>query len=93
MSDMCIRLAIDEGRIGLSKGKPFAKVNRLLVFLTHTTVIDYIIIIKLCKYVGSENCLCIESNDPEVQIQQVLQHFNIHIKEDDIFTRCQVSIG
>lgn len=48
------------------------------------------VLLQLCKYVGNDGCLCVESDRPELQIRQVLDHFNIHIEENDIFTRCQV---
>ena len=62
----------------------------LFIVYRHTTHCLVLDIFQLRQHVGSERCLDVSSDLPSQQILQVIKHFHIHVKEEDIFSRCQV---
>ncbi|KAL5012574.1 hypothetical protein ScPMuIL_011125 [Solemya velum] len=44
-------------------------------------------------HVGEDRCYNVKSDRARVQLQEVLKHFNVHVRQTDIFSRCQVCNG
>ncbi|XP_046394655.1 exonuclease mut-7 homolog isoform X2 [Ischnura elegans] len=48
---------------------------------------------KYLGHVGASNCYALQSDPLADQVKEVLGHFNIVLKEEDIFSRCQICNG
>ncbi|XP_071443856.1 exonuclease mut-7 homolog isoform X2 [Hetaerina americana] len=48
---------------------------------------------RYLRYVAPEFCYAVQNDQLEDQIKEVVRHFNIVVREEDIFSRCQVCNG
>ena len=50
----------------------------------------YVVCVQIMSSVGEDQCYEVRSQGLRDQVLEVLTNFNVHVTQDDIFSRCQV---